>query len=161
VSAARLAARVIEILGPVEGGLLVAASPRLGEALARLAPVAEGAAPGGAVVSFLGAAARPAERQAVLADLGARLTPGAPLVVVDHNQPRVPWRRPMALATLLLAGLGPARARYPVARELAAAGFRIERLRLTPGERVQLVLARKTPAQQTGTGTPGPPARRL
>jgi hypothetical protein len=40
-------------------------------------------------------------------------------------------------------GLRPSRARYPAARELAALGFAVERLRLACGERVQLVVARR------------------
>jgi hypothetical protein len=143
VRAARLAARVVELLGPVQGGVLVTAEPRLDAALASRLPPANGAAAGGAVVSFLGARTGPAERQAALSGLRARLPAGAPLLVVDHNQPRDAWRRALSVFALLAAGLGPARARYPVARELAAAGFRVERLRLACGERVQLVLGRR------------------
>jgi hypothetical protein len=35
------------------------------------------------------------------------------------------------------------RARYPTAREIAARGFEVERLRLLDGERLQLVRARR------------------
>src|SRR5206468_890134 len=117
---------------------------RLRAALAaRLAPPVGAGAPVAAVVAFLGLPARPAARQRTLRDLQTRLPLDAPLVLVDHNQPRAAWRR--ALATLTLAGarLGPARGRYPAARELAALGFRVDRLALVPGERVQLVLARR------------------
>jgi hypothetical protein len=52
-------------------------------------------------------------------------------------------RRLAAHAALAARGLGTARARCPAARELAALGFAIERLRLAAGERVQLVAARR------------------
>jgi hypothetical protein len=61
---------------------------------------------------------------------------------IDHNQPRLAWRRVVAVA-LALRGLGPGRARHPVAREIRDHGFTIECLRLDDGERVQLVLARR------------------
>jgi hypothetical protein len=44
---------------------------------------------------------------------------------------------------LAARGLGPERARHPVAREVHGAKFAVERLRLEDGERVQLVLARR------------------
>jgi len=102
----------------------------------------DGERPAGAVVVFLGAPARPAERQSALRTLARALAPGALLLLVDHNQPRAWWRRGVALPRLLLARLEAARARYPAARELAAIGFTVECLRLACGERVQLVLAR-------------------
>ena len=61
----------------------------------------------------------------------------------DHNQPRVLWRRGLGIVVLAAARFPPSRARYPAARELAALGFAVERLRLACGERVQLVLARR------------------
>jgi hypothetical protein len=79
----------------------------------------------------------------VLETVARRLPAGAPLVLVDHNQPRAVWRRLVALPWLLAAGLGPARARYPAARELRDAGFGVERLRLEDGERMQIVVARR------------------
>jgi len=94
------------------------------------------------VVVFLGAPARPAERQLLLDQLRGRLTPGTPVVLVDHNQPRALWRRVVGVIALGFAGFGPSRARYPAAREMAALGFRIEQLVLACGERVQLVRAR-------------------
>jgi len=97
---------------------------------------------GAAIASFLGAADGPAARQAVLASLRARLSPGAPLLLIDHNQPRAWWRRAVGVVALAVRGLPAARARYPAARELAALGLPVERLRLACGERVQLVLAR-------------------
>src|SRR5262249_52340379 len=76
---------------------------------------------------FRGAPAPPADRQAVLAGLGRRLAAGAPVVLLDDNQPRV-WLRGLAAhAALAARGLGTARARCPAARELAALGFAIER----------------------------------
>jgi hypothetical protein len=145
VSAARLAARCLELLGPVGGPVVVVApaDSRLAAAVRRGVRAArDGERPVGAVVVFLGAPARPAERQSALRTLARALFPGAPLVLVDHNQPRTWWRRAVGRPRLLLARLGAARARYPAARELAAIGFTVERLRLACGERVQLVVAR-------------------
>ncbi|HZP42636.1 MAG TPA: hypothetical protein VFD84_14150 [Candidatus Binatia bacterium] len=145
MSAARLAAQCLDLLGPVDGPVTVVAprAPRLAAALvAGGAAAADTAAPAAAVVVLLDVPADPAARRAVLAAVGDRLPPGAPLLVVDHNQPRRAWRRVVAAMALLLRGVPPARARYPTARELAALGFGVERLRLGPGERVQLVLCR-------------------
>jgi len=142
VSAARLAARALDLLGPVEGPVVVACPARLAAAIApHRAVAADGAVGSGAVVAFLGAAVAPAERHAVLTAVARRLAPGAPLVVLDHNQPRTWWRRLAGAAVLAARALPPARARYPAARELAALGFVVERLRLACGERVQLVRA--------------------
>jgi hypothetical protein len=146
VSTARLAARCAALLGTPGGAVAVAGdgAPRLVAALAGRVRVARGDEPiAAAVVCFLGAPARPADRQRTLAALAARLPAGAPLVLVDHNQPRTAWRRLVALPALVAAGLGPARARYPAARELAALGFRVDALRLACRERAQLVVARR------------------
>ena len=146
MSPARLAARALGLLGPVTGPVAVVAprAPRLAAALAARAPLAtDGAPAAAAIVSFLGAPAHPADRQAALSALARRLPAGAPLVLVDHNQPRVFWRRGLGILALAAAGSAPSRARYPAARELAALGFAVERLRLACGERVQLVVARR------------------
>ena len=143
---ARLAARALALLGPVTGPVAVVAPPagRLAAALAAATAIAsDGALPAAGIVSFLGAPAHPADRQAALRALARRLPAGAPLVLVDHNQPRVLWRRGLGIVALAAARLAPSRARYPAARELAALGFTVERLRLACGERVQLVLARR------------------
>ena len=143
---ARLAAHVLALLGPVAGPVAVVA-PRAGRLAAALAAAtaleSDGARPAAAIVSFLGAPAHPADRQAALRALARRLPAGAPLVLVDHNQPRVLWRRGLGILALAAARCAPSRARYPAARELAALGFAVERLRLACGERVQLVLARR------------------
>ncbi len=131
MSDADLAARCRELLGSYDGALAVL-SP------GAAAPDAAGAA----VVSFVGAVADPAARRALLEGLRHALPAGAPLVVVDHNQPRRAVARVVGWIVLLLRGLPPVRARYPTARELAALGFVVERLRLADGERVQLVVAR-------------------
>jgi hypothetical protein len=146
VSAARLAAHCLALLDAPRGPIAVTCprAARLRAALAAAAPLAgEGEAPVAAVVAFLGAPASPAERQATLRTVGQSLGRGARLVLVDHNQPRSAWRRAMALLPLAAAGLSPARARYPAARELAVLGFLVERLRLACGERVQLISARR------------------
>lgn len=146
MSPARLAARCLELLGPVAGPIAVdgARADSLAGRLGGPAGVArDGETPAAAIVTFLRAPARPAERQSVLRSLQRRLPSGSPLLLVDHNQPRALWRRPAGMLGLMLAGLPPARARYPAARELAAQGFDVERLRLACGERVQLVLARR------------------
>ena len=140
-----LAARCLTLLGPFDGPLALAGpgAVRLASALPDGVPRAgAGQRPAAALVTFLGAPAAPAARQAVLAELRGRLAPGAPLLVVDHNQPRQWWRRGLGAAVLLARGLPPARARYPAARELAALGLVVERLRLARGERIQLVAAR-------------------
>jgi len=145
VNAARLAARCAALLGSVPGPVAIVAphAPRLAAALAQRLGAAAAEGPAAAVVVFLRSPARPHERQALLAELRRRLPPGAPLVLVDHSQPRARWRRLGARVALALRGLPAARARYPAARELAALGFAVERLRLGCGERVQLVAARR------------------
>ena len=145
MSAARLAARALEVLGAVDGPVVVACPPRLAAAVAARCRVARPDGTGaGAVVAFLGEAARPEARQTLLRDLARRLAPGAPLVLLDHNQPRAWWRRLAGALLLIGRGLAPGRARYPAARELAALGFGVELLRLTRGERVQVVRARRS-----------------
>jgi len=146
VRAARLAARALALLGPVTGPVAVVSphSPKLAAALAaRLPPLAAGEPPAAAVVVFLGAPARPVDRQQALRAVQTRLPAEAVLVLVDHNQPRAWWRRMLAWPGLAAAGLDARRARYPAARELAALGFTVDRLRLACGERVQLVVARR------------------
>jgi hypothetical protein len=143
---ARHVSRCVALLGQTPGPvvILAPAAPRLAAALAARVPVAnDGSRAGAAVVCFAGARADIAARQTALRAIDQRLVPGARLVLVDHNQPRQPWRRLLANLHLATAGLRPARARYPAARELAALGFQIERLELTSGERIQLVVARK------------------
>ncbi len=124
------------MLGP-HASRLTAALP----AGIRLAGAAEPAA--AAIVTFLGSRTGSIDRQALLAGLRARLAPGAPLVVLDHNQPRAWWRRALGGAALACCGLAPSRARYPAARELAALGFGIDSLRFACAESVQLIAARR------------------
>jgi hypothetical protein len=141
-----LAARCLALLGRPDGPIAVVGphAARVAAALPRETSVAApDAGVGAAIATFLGAADGPAARQAVLATLRARLSPGAPLVLIDHNQPRTWWRRAAGVVALAVRGLPAARARYPAARELAALGLPVERLRLACGERVQLVLARR------------------
>lgn len=141
-----LAARCLALLGPFDGPLAILGprAARVTTALPADVPVAVTAdeTPGAALVTFLGANDGPAARQALLAGLRRRLEPGAPLLVVDHNQPRSWWRRAVGVIGLVARGLPPSRARYPTARELAVLGLEVERLRLGCGERVQLVAAR-------------------
>ncbi len=141
-----LAAHALELLGGVPGPVAVIApgSPRLRGALAsRVRAASDEETPSAAIVAWLGIPADPGARQAALAGLRRRLAAGAPLVLVDHNQPRRRTARLLAWVRLRLAGLSPSRGRYPAARELAALGFDVERLRLACGERVQLVRARR------------------
>ena len=103
---ARLAARCVELLGTVDGPVAVVA-PRgvvaaVGERV-RVAGADDGAS--AAVCVFLGEPIDRAARAATVQGLAARLAAGAPLVVVDHNQPRPRWRR--------LAGIGVAGAARP------------------------------------------------
>jgi hypothetical protein len=139
-----LAARCLALLGPFEGPLAIVGpgATRLRAALPDGVASVAAERPAAALVSFLGATAAPAARQALLVELRGRLPPGAPLLVVDHNQPRQWWRRGLGVVALLTHRLPPARARYPAAREMAALGLEVERLRLARGERIQLVAAR-------------------
>ncbi|HXJ32499.1 MAG TPA: hypothetical protein VMS22_00545 [Candidatus Eisenbacteria bacterium] len=138
---ARVAAQALELLGPIDGPMVVVGG---GATLSSRLPAArDGEAAAAAICSFLGEPADAAARGRCLDAIAARLVPGAPLVVVDHNQPRAWWPRVLACVPLALRGLGPSRARHPVAREVRDHGFTIERLRFAAGERVQLVLARR------------------
>jgi len=143
VTAAELAARCLELLGAPDGPIAIEPpTGPLATALERCVRV-DARAPVAAVCAFLGERADSAARGARLDALAARLVPGAPLALVDHNQPRAWWRRPLAWVALARHGLAPSRARHPVAREADAHGFRVERMRLVAGERLQLVLARR------------------
>jgi hypothetical protein len=122
----------------------VVARGRVRAALAARLRLADDGAPATAALCvFLDEPVDSDTRRSRLDALATRVPPGAPLVAVDHNQPRVWWRRLLGALVLLARGQPPARARHPVARELQARGFTVERLRLASGERVQLVLARK------------------
>jgi hypothetical protein len=98
------------------------------------------------VVNWIGRDDSPAARATELGEIAARLPTGGTLVVLDHNRPR---QRVAAIAALArtpwIPGSTPAarwqRMAYPTARELQAAAFRVERLRLVAGERVQVVFA--------------------
>jgi len=136
----------LALLGPVAGPVVVAApgawwAARVRLAGWRVADLGEPAA--AALVTFVGARTAPEMRRRTLEAVRVRLSPDAPLVLIDHNQPRQWWRRPLAALLLAVRGFAPSRARYPAARELDAAGFRIERLDLAAGERLQVVLARR------------------
>jgi hypothetical protein len=144
VTSAQLAARCVELLGEIDGPVVVVTSDGLRAALAdRLRVARDDEMPVAAVCAFLGETGEPEARHRRLALLAGRLPPGAPIVVVDHNRPRTWWRRAYAGLGLVLQGLAPGRARHPVARELRDHGFAIERLRLAAGERVQLVVGRR------------------
>ncbi len=101
---------------------------------------------GATVVSIVGLDPSPEERRRVLSGLAAVLAPDSRLIVVDHNRPR---RMAAALAALAASpsvpGASPAarwrRLACPTAREVQAAGFRVEQLRFVAGERVQVVVA--------------------
>lgn len=140
-----LGGAVVALLPPGGGPVAVAGTDAAAwrEVLARagFAPADEGPV-AAAVVSFLGERADAAARRATLGRVGTRLAAAGRLVVVDHNRPRRAAARLRALPTLWRRALGAARARYPTAREVAASGFAVERLRLAAGERVQLVVAR-------------------
>ena len=137
----------LALLGPVDGAVVVAEpgtwwAARLRVAGLRVADLNEPVV-AAALVSFVGARTPPALRRRTLDALRVRLVPAAPIVLIDHNQPRQWWRRPLAALGLAVRGLPPSRGRYPAARELDGAGFRVDRLRLTAGERLQVVLARR------------------
>jgi len=104
---------------------------------------------GAIAVSLLGLDPTSAERGRTFAALAAIVAPGASLVVVDHNRPR---SMPAALVALgaapWLPGCTPSRRwrrlARPTAREIQAAGFRVECLRFVVAERVQIVVAIRT-----------------
>src|SRR5439155_2712056 len=76
VRPARLAAHALALLGPVSGPVAIAApaSPQLAAAFGRAVRGARaGEAPAAALVAFLGAAADPGARQALLRSLQVRL----------------------------------------------------------------------------------------
>ena len=101
------------------------------------------------VLNAVGRAIGTDERLRVLTALAAGFSPGERFAVVDHNRPR---RLIAAVAAVLGPPAVPGRslgARWrrladPTARALQAAGFRVERLRLAAGERVQVVIATRT-----------------
>ena len=108
--------------------------------------------PGGGLASllvrFVGQPAHPPEREVILGHAARALAFGGRLVVVDHNRPRRPLAALLAVvAAPMVPGPSPAarwrRLAYPVAREIALAGFTVESLRLVAGERVQIVFARR------------------
>jgi hypothetical protein len=143
VSPPRLAAHVVRLLGPLDGPVAVVGDPGFVRAVGRLVPLAADGAAAAAVVSFVGAPVDAAARRSQLRALSERLPPGTPLALVDHNQPRASWRRVVGTLCLAIRALPPSRARHPAARELQDVGFRVERLRLTAGERLQVVVARR------------------
>jgi hypothetical protein len=137
----------LALLGPVDGAVVVAEpggwwAARLRVAGLRVAELGEPRA-AAALVSFVGARTAAELRRRTLEAVRGRLPADAPLVLVDHNQPRQWWRRVLGAAALVVRGFPPSRARYPAARELDGAGFRVERLELAAGERVQVVRARR------------------
>jgi hypothetical protein len=160
VTAARLAARCVELLGPAGGPVDVEAAGTLAAALAaRLAVARPGEPVAAAVCDFRAERGTGADRIARLARIAARLPDGAPLVVVDHNQPRAWWRRVAGALLLVARGLPPRRARHPVATEVRDRGFAVEALRLAAGERLQLVLARRARSARTTVSSAAPDAR--
>ena len=143
MTAARLAARCVELLDGVGGPIAVSAPPSVAAAVAARVPIAHDGVVAGAVYVLLGTRIDEPARAAAWDALAARLASGAPVVVVDHNQPRTLARRVLGVLALAARGLPPERARHPVAREVNGHGFTIERLRLEDGERVQILLARR------------------
>jgi hypothetical protein len=142
VTAARLAARCVELLDGVGGPIAVSAPPDVSPR-SRRACRSRTTAPSRAPCACCSARASTSGAGGRLGRAGGPLASGAPVVVVDHNQPRTLARRALGVLALAARGLPPERARHPVAREVNAHGFTIERLRLEDGERVQLVLARR------------------
>ena len=144
----RLAGPCRALLGAVAGPVLVAgpktAAWRAALSAAGVPLAADGESVAAAVLVFVSERGDPTTRASMLATVAARLVPGAPIVLVDHNQPRAPWRRPAAWIALLRHGLPPHRARYPAARELTHHGFTVDCLRLPPGERLQLIRAHRS-----------------
>lgn len=147
MTSAAVRARAVSLLGRAAGtALVLGPRPDAWEAALRSAGwavAADGEGAAAALVSFVGERENETLRLGRLAAARARLGVDAPLVLVDHNQPRPRWRRVVGWLALALHGLSPGRGRTAAARQLDAAGFRVECLRLAAGERVQLVLARR------------------
>jgi hypothetical protein len=129
-------ALITELLGPVDLPWLPWGTPiTRGEAAA-------------VAVSLVGCDPDSAERCRAFMDLAAALGPGGVLVVADHNRPRgLPAAVWAVVASPAVPGRTPARRwrrlARPTAREVQAAGFTVERLRLVAGERVQVIVARR------------------
>ena len=109
---------------------------------------------GQAALSLVELDPTPDERHRVFGALAAALVPERVLIVADHNRPR---RMVDALRAIVARPLVPGstpserwqRLARPTAREVQAAGFRVERLRLVAGERVQIVVSRRVSATPT------------
>jgi hypothetical protein len=140
-----VAARVAALVGERRTVVLSCpAAAGVAAALARAAiRVADHEPARAGVIVLLGTPADPAYRQRLVADTLRRLPASAPVVVVDHSQPRRTWPRLRAFAALLARGLPPSRGRYPAARELQALGLQVDRLELATAEAVQLILAHR------------------
>jgi SAM-dependent methyltransferase len=111
-------------------------------------PMADGSV-GALTLWLLGERGAAEVRAALLGELARVCAPGGVLVAVDHNRPRRRWAalRAVVAAPRPAGGTPAARWRrlaYPTAREIRAAGFVIERLRLAAGERVQVVWGRRS-----------------
>lgn len=146
MTASRLAAACAELLGEVPGPVAVVApdAPAVATALrVRYATATDSSAPIAAIVVFVGERGDGAMRAGVLRSLHAQLPAGAVVALADHNQPRGSMGRWLNALALRLCGMAGDRARYPAARELQDCGFVVECLRLGPGEREQLVRARR------------------
>lgn len=146
MTASRLAAACVDLLGEVPGPVAVVApdAPAVAAALrAQVATAADSDAPTAAIVVFVGERGAGAVRAGFLRRLHARLPAGAIVALADHNQPRGSGRRGLNALALRLRGMAGDRARYPAARELQDCGFVVECLRLDPGESLQLVRARR------------------
>ncbi len=99
-------------------------------------------------LSIVGHAPAADERCGALERLHAQTAPQTLLIVADHNRPRRGWSALGALGgSPWVPGWSPSvrwrRLATPTAREVQAAGFRVVRLALVAGERVQLVMARR------------------
>jgi hypothetical protein len=151
----RLVASVVAMLPPDGGTVAVAGADAAAWRAAleaagwRVPP--DGGVAAAVVVSFLGERGDAGARAALLDSVRVRLPPAGWLVVVDHNRPRRPPARLLAIPGLWARGLPAARASYPTAREIATCGFVVTRLDLAGGERVQVVLARPRAAAPVRT----------
>jgi len=137
----------LQISGARDGSGGTGRVTRLAARAPLVLPMADGSV-GALTLWLLGERGAAEVRAALLGELARVCAPGGVLVAVDHNRPRQRWAALRAVvAAPRPAGATPAsrwrRLAYQTAREIRAAGFVIERLRLAAGERVQVVWGRR------------------
>jgi hypothetical protein len=145
--AVNAAEAALALLGPLDGPVVVAEpgawwAARVRVAGLRTADLVEPTA-AAALVSFVGARTPPALRRPHARRVARAAPVGAPLVLVDHNQPRQWWRRPLACCCCAVARLAPSGRGIPRRASSTHPAFGSSNCGWRDGERVQVVLARR------------------